>query len=617
MCGIAGYYQFDTATQNDQSKNLMIALNKMTSRGPDGLGATNHASGKWGLGSVRLAIQGVKKMNQPMISDGCPVTLVFNGEIYNFREIQYQLEVERAIDWVDRNSDTETLIHAYLSWGEGFVSKLDGIFSIAILDEMRQTLLLYRDHLGIKPLFLNQSPYGIFFSSSIDSLKTFLCDVKPSRAHFASYILYLSSFEDETYIKSVESLSPGSYLKVTNLGIKKVRYWDLNSFRPDLSRKTSRDNKLDELKFEIDKSISMQRPDSSHFGLALSGGVDSSYLAACSIDSRCIAGTIYFDKRLTPDNENENVTALVEKFGIQHFFREIGAKELVPSFQDFIARLDVPVGDPVAFTSMFLYQSMNRHHVKVCLVGEGPDELFGGYSFWHRLRKLENVRRSTPGLRYRSLDKVLSFHSSVSWKVEYMKRIFSTDCPIFLSGSEVISPKCLDLLGMARERENIVAKLISDFEVGDFAAREPLDWFAFTDLNRRMPNLLLSRVDTVSMMHSIEARVPYLGRSVVETILGLEVADRFDLRGPKFSFKTLLAESIQPLDAFGIKKGFSLPVVKVLQILGESRLTRAIEVISGLLDIPYEKLLTVIRLNNPNLNWALLVYGSILERDAI
>jgi asparagine synthase (glutamine-hydrolysing) len=571
MCGLVGCLSYSdrfrvTAPYLDRMRDTMVH------RGPDGEGTWISADGAVGLGHRRLSIIDLSDAaSQPMASDDGAVQLVFNGEIYNHGEIRRELEALGHRFRTD-HSDTEALLRAYLQWGRDCVHRFRGMFAIALWDGRSREMWLVRDRIGIKPLYYSRHDGRITFASEIKAL---LADPEQIRAVDETSMYYYFSFlvppAPHTMFEGIEKLAGGTWMVIGADGNARVeRYWDALDRHEDLSAVS--DRQISERVLDaLSDAVKLRMVSDVPIGIFLSGGIDSSTNAA--LFSRC-GGQVrtfsigYDDEYATYRNEFAHARHVARDLGAEHHELRLKQNDLVDFLPRMVALQDEPIGDPVCVPVYYVSKLARDNGVTVCQLGEGADELFCGYPNWRRALRLQHLSDQLPvpsALRHAGLAGLRAVNKHESLPYDWLSRS-SVNRPIFWGGAEAMSHLTRDKLLSIRMREKFggqtswdaVAPIWERFAARGDASR--LHWMTYLDLNYRLPELLLMRVDKMSMGVSLECRVPFLDHRLVE--LSLSIGEEVLTRGGVL--KTVLKQAVRGLIPDEIidrpKQGFGVPV---------------------------------------------------------
>ncbi len=575
MCGIVGVWEYG-ASQGSVEPSLIARMrDQMTHRGPDDSGELLFDDQRGGFGFRRLSIIDLSAAgHQPM--HGCDerTWLVFNGEIYNHATLREQLEA-RGHKYASR-TDSETILHLYEERGRDFVHDIEGDYAIAIWDAVKQQLVLVRDRIGVKPLYYYHRNGRFIFASEIKAIlehPAVTPDIDEQALYH--YLTFLTTPAPTTLFRDIQKLPAGHVLTLSRDGRVLVeQYWDaLPPAQPIVRNETEhREEILRLLRDSIRKRMMSDVP----FGVFLSGGVDSSANVALMSElmSRPVDTFTVGFSDAEYLNELQSARRIADQFKTNHHEVIISQKEM----QDFLPRLvfhqDEPIADPVCVPLYYVSQLARDSGTIVVQVGEGSDEIFSGYDNYVRhLRIYENFWRHAAGLPL-VLRRALSSLSRPALEatgrkraaIELIRRL-GADEPLFWGGAvvydETFKPRVLS--ASLRERMNglsslrVVEPYLKRIEEvrpdSDFLAR-----MTYLELKLRLPELLLMRVDKITMATSVEARVPFLDHLLVEYALSLPRSLKVAGTTGKHILKRAL-ETVLPHDLlYEPKRGFGAPV---------------------------------------------------------
>lgn len=574
MCGIVGALVFKEQQFTVTEPYLSAMRDAMAHRGPDGAGAWISLDGRVGLGHRRLSIIDLTTIaNQPMCNEDGTVWVVFNGEIYNHAQVRRELEALGGHQWKTDHSDTEVIIHAYEQWGIECLHRFRGMFAIAIWDARVKELWLIRDRVGVKPLYYSFHHNRLTFASEIKAL---LEDPQQQRAvdedALFAYLSFLTTPAPQTLFAGIQKLPPGTWMRVRANGqVEQHRYWDAWDWvKPQLSLSDA--ELAERVLAELRVAVELRGVSDVPVGIFLSGGIDSSTNAVLFADRQ--QGAVrtfsigYDDEYGTYPNELHHARRVAESIGATHHERRLSVDDLLSFLPRMIALQDEPIADPVCVPVYYVSKLARDHGVIVCQVGEGADELFCGYPSWQtalRLQGLQNlpIPRSLQQLGLWGLRR-LGRESTL--KYEWLRR-GASGLPIFWGGAEaftdghkfsLLSPR-LKAKFAGRSAWEVIEPIYHRFRAKAWET-SPLHWMTYLDLNYRLPELLLMRVDKMSMGVALEARVPFLDHRFVELALGIPTAAK--LRGgiPKSLLKKAV-RGVIPDDIIDRRKqGFGVPI---------------------------------------------------------
>ena len=547
MCGIAGYY---LKTPPADSRRLEDMARRLAHRGPDGQGF--HQAGRVGLALARLAIIDLAGGAQPLYSADRRFCLVANGEIYNYRELRRELEDLGCC--FATHSDCETILHAWRLWGEAALDRLHGMFAFALHDAERGELLLVRDRLGIKPLYFTHGPEGLGFASELKALLPLLGRPEVDPAGLAQYLQHNFTCAPHTLLAGVRKLHPGELAKIGGDGIlHQRRYWSPLHVTP---LELTLDQALAQFDALIQQVIAIHLRSDVPFGLFLSGGVDSSLLAALIAPQ--LAEPLRTFSIGFPDSSVHNELAaaarVANQFGARHTAIEARADDLLDCLPHAVWAADDLTADYANLPVALLAQRAGAE-LKVVFSGEGGDEVFAGYGRY----RVPLLKRLLAGLRHRG----------------------GGD----FRGRGLFSGESMSLFQPA------LAEAMRDWRAPFAQAWDetPKSWtrlmrMQYVDLATWLPDDLLIKADRMLMAFGIEGRVPFLDHRLVEFGLGLPDRYKVDGRNGK-RFLKLWGERFFPkAHLWGRKKGFTVPVRDWLQGERLQQLDRALAASPGMAD---------------------------------
>lgn len=576
MCGICGYFQLKRETRSVSEDDLRLMCRQMVSRGPDGEGIWQNESKKIGLGHRRLSIIDLSEnATQPMTNEDGKVVLAFNGEIYNHAELRLRLEKESNHKWKTDHSDTEVIIHAYEEWGIKCIDEFRGCFAFALWDERKEILFLVRDRLGIKPLYYCIDAGTLFFASEIKALLPVIkrCPKMNERAIF-DYLTFLCVPGKETLFDGIYKVCPANYLMFDSKGRYNVsKYWDVwNHILPEI-RCASDAEIHSTIRKELDIAVQYRKVSDVPVGVFLSGGVDSStncYLFSKNHSTEMNAFCIgYSDAASDYRNENHYAKQVADECNAIFHERYLSESDWLSFIPEMIRLQDEPIADPTCVPSYYVSKLARENGIKVAQVGEGSDELFIGYDLWLKFHWAQELDRKCIWNTPKKLGYGVVSHSKRYGATIYTEilRRASKGEPLFYSGAEffyhndkkeILSNRMKDMIG---ERDSFEAiRNIYERFIDTAWEKSDLNWMSYADMNVRLPELLLMRVDKMSMGVSLECRVPFLDHRVVE--LAMSIPGSRKIEGN--ITKRMLKESVRGMVPNDIidrrKQGFGIPI---------------------------------------------------------
>lgn len=572
MCGIVGIVSRNPKIRIDREL-LQRMRDTMIHRGPDGSGLWISDNEMVGLAHRRLSIVDLSPLAvQPMSNENNQIWITFNGEIYNHQEIRNELSKTGNHQWKTHHSDTEVIIHAFEEWGIDFIHKLRGQFAIAIWDDSKQELFLIRDRAGIKPLYYTYVDGRLIFASEIKAIiEDHSVKRKVNEESFFNYLSFLTTPAPKTLFDNIYKLPAGSYLKYSaNEGVRISQYYDiLDHINPliNISEEEISYTLIEKLR----DAVRTHKMSDVPVGVFLSGGIDSSTNAALFSEgehNNIKTFTIGYDKNYDSyQNETHFARMMAGSIGAEYFEKLLSIDDLIDFLPKMVQLQDEPLADPVCVPVYYVSKLAKDNNVTVCHVGEGADELFCGYPGWANSIKRNNDMHAYPSFLKKVAYSVLSrskFQHSL--KTELIRRNISHQ-PIVWSGAELSSDSLNKKL--LSERLKKTFKNYTSWDVinpyyQNFSNKAPdknfLNWMSYIDLKFRLPELLLMRVDKMSMGVSIETRVPFLDHLFVEYAMSIPTEYKYK----NGELKHILKKSVRGLIPDELidrkKQGFGAPI---------------------------------------------------------
>lgn len=532
-------------------------------RGPDDEGY--YVSGLIGLGFRRLSIIDLQCGHQPLSNEDGTVWIVFNGEIYNFRELREFLLAKGHV--FKTESDTEVIVHLYEERGPQCLEMLRGMFAFAIWDENAKTLFLARDRVGIKPLYYCLTDTSLVFASEI---KAILADpsINPEIVPHVidRFLTFLYVPGHETLLKGIQKLAPGHYLLIRDGKPMIEQYWDLRFAEPTRSQ-SLKEAEADLLSL-LAETVELHMIADVPVGVLLSGGVDSTGVLSFAVhgtDKKISSFTVGFSGGEVAD-ERPYARLAAETFGTQHHDMTITAKDFAAFMPKYVWYMEEPVCEPPA-VAMYYISKLARSYVKVLLSGEGGDEAFAGYSNYRNLVWLERIKRGLSPLNGAVAQRLSIANSlfhllGVANYVSLMNDPFPdyyysrTSNPYRYTGNrlgKVYSPDFAQAIDRERTLEP-VRKLQAHAR-----GQNTLDAMLYIDTKTWLPDDLLIKADKMTMANSVELRVPLLDHRILEFAASLSPS--FKLKGfsLKYILKKVLSQKLPKEIRNRKKTGFPVP----------------------------------------------------------
>ena len=575
MCGICGVWEYGAGEGSIESSLLARMRDEMSHRGPDDAGDLIFDDRRGGFGFRRLSIIDLSSAgHQPMHGCDKRTWLVFNGEIYNHALVRADLE-RRGHKYSSR-TDSETILHLYEERGLDFIHEIEGDYGIAIWDANKERLVLVRDRIGVKPLYFYHKDGRFIFASEIKAIlqhPAVTPDIDEQALYH--YLTFLTTPAPTTLFRDIHKLPAGHVLTLTRDGTLNIQqYWD--ALPPKQKIPGTEEEQRAEILRLLRDSIRKRMMSDVPFGVFLSGGVDSSANVALMSEqmSRPVETFTVGFSDAEYLNELESARRIARQFGTNHHEVIISEKEMHEFLPSMVFHQDEPIADPVCVPLYYVSKLARDSGTIVVQVGEGADEIFSGYENYVRhLRIYENFWRHAEALPL-SLRRAISNLSRPALEatgrkraaIELIRRL-GADEPLFWGATvvydEAFKPRVLSQqlrerlngLSSLRVAETYLKHIEQERPHADFLAR-----MTYVELKMRLPELLLMRVDKITMATSVEARVPFLDHHLVEYALGLPRALKVEGTSGKHILKRSL-EQILPRDLlYERKRGFGAPV---------------------------------------------------------
>jgi asparagine synthase (glutamine-hydrolysing) len=574
MCGIVGSFVSTNSTFRVTEDYLTRMRDTMVHRGPNGGANYIAPDRRLGLGHRRLSIIDLSNVaNQPMSNEDDTLWVAFNGEIYNHAEIRAELQALGGHRWKTDHSDTEVILHAFEQWGIDCLERFRGMFAIALWDARKRQLWLVRDRIGIKPLYYSQHHGRLTFASEIKAL---LQDPDQRRMvneeALYHYLSFITTPAPQTLFDGIQKLPPGTWMRIDDAGhIVQRRYWDVWDHATDLGH-LSEEELAERIQAELRTAVKLRQVSDVPVGVFLSGGIDSSTNAALfseNTTSQVKTFTIGYESEYDSyKNELHYARMMAERVGAEHHEKLLNVDDLLDFLPRMIQLQDEPIGDPVCVPVYYVSKLARDNGVVVCQVGEGADELFWGYPFWKTQLRLQQADdMPVPNfLKRKALAGMRMLGKSEGAKYEALRRS-TLGQPVFWGGVDAFTERQKFRLLSPRLRKRFegftsweaIRPIYDRFRQNAWEVSN-LNWMSYLDLNLRLPELLLMRVDKMSMGVSLEGRVPFLDHKFVE--LAMSIPERIKTRDG--NLKHMLKKSVRGLIPDEIidrpKQGFGVPV---------------------------------------------------------
>lgn len=546
MCGFVGFTNFI----NDDGAILEQMMNRIVHRGPDSEG--KFIDSDIALGFRRLSIIDLAEGDQPMFNEDKSLVLVFNGEIYNFKDLR--AELIEAGHTFSNNSDSEVLLHGFEEWGEELVKKLRGMFAFVIFDRRDKSIFAARDMFGIKPFYYTFMGESFIFGSEI---KSFLdhpeFKKELNEEALGHYLSFQYSPAEETFFKNVFKLPPAHFFTFKNGEMQKTRYW-----KPEFKAEEGVLEYFSDITdTTVRESVAAHKIADVEVGSFLSSGIDSSYIAeAAKVDKTFTVG---FE---SPDGDRYNEIHFAKKFadtiGVENISKIITDEEYWESFPEIQYFMDEPLADPAAI-ALYFVSKLASEHVKVVMSGEGADELFGGYRIYQEPLTL-TVYDKLPFAVKRFIGKICEYLPQ-KHGINYLVRRGKTIEERFIGNANIFSFKERNELLKSEIAKNtaepsVLCKKFYD-EVSD---KDTVTKMQYLDINMWLMGDILLKADKTSMANSLELRVPFLDKKVMEFAQTIPLNSRVNTVTTKLALRKAAEKTLPPLTANKDKLGFPVPI---------------------------------------------------------
>ena len=560
MCGIAGIVS-SNRTERIEEALVHQMCDAIVHRGPDdeGLLARNNV----GLGMRRLSIIDLSGGHQPIFNEDRSAWIVFNGEIYNFPELRPELEAHGH--HFSTHSDTETIVHLYEEMGADCVQKLRGMFAFALWDDRRQSLLIARDRLGKKPLHYALHNGKLYFASEIKSILTVAPELaEVNRAALMQY-MYLGYVPDPaTAFSKIHKLPPGHLLEFQHGELRVRKYWDLPEYGTHASM--SEEECLEEMEARLAEATRIRLISDVPLGALLSGGTDSSTIVAlmARASSRPVK-TFAIGFRQADFDESQYARLVAQKFATEHH-ELILEPDVVGSLEKLTSSMEEPFSDPSILPTYFV-SCLARQHVTVALSGDGGDELFAGYTRYgiQQRRQVAALipkgawrfyrERLFPLLPKAMRGRQFSYNLSLPWQERYADEVCLI--PAFERDMPLLSPEFRATIAESGDPQDILLQLFANAPASD-----PISKMLYVDTKTYLVEDILTKVDRMSMLTSLEVRVPILDHTFVEWVTSLGPEWKMRDGKQKYIFRKLAERVGVPREVlYRPKRGFALPLV--------------------------------------------------------
>lgn len=621
MCGILG-----VISQNINNKKFLKSLNKLSHRGPDDEGFLEYRNiflGQKRLAIIDLTPSGKQPMKLNCQKTGRNLYLLFNGEIYNYKELKKELENLNHNFF--SNSDTEIILHSYEEWGVESFKKFRGMFACALYDEDNNEIILFRDRFGIKPLYYYLDDQNFIFASEIKAFWQFdFIKKEINQKAVLDFLINGYIHQPETFYKNIFHLEAGYFLKVkikeNSFEIQKEKWADIFDYYQLPKEKISLNEAIRKTKETLLDSVNYHLIADVPVGLFLSGGIDSSVLlySMKELDHQKIQ-TVSAIFKGTSYDESEKINELVKIFQPNHLNIEITGKDFLDNLESIFYHMDQPTVDGV--NTYFVSMAAKKAGLKVVLSGLGGDELFYGYPSFFDLPKIRKIKGF---LKISGTFKIFKLFGAFNIKYQKLAEIIRAKNleEEYLIYRSIFTPAQIKKIIHSDIFVNSHRLAYSDYSVNsdkfvysDYGPSPDYSLISYLEMSYYLRNQLLRDSDVFSMAHSIELRVPFVDNILFEKII--PIPDEYKIKNniSKFLLKEILKDKVSEKILYQKKQGFVVPIELWLkneakEIVKEELLKSEIykkDIVEKLLDMFFKNKLHWSRI------WSLFVLNKFLK----
>lgn len=553
MCGIFGVHYFDPRRPVNQQM-VREATDVMYHRGPDDSGY--FVEGNVGLGHRRLSIIDLSSGHQPMTNEDDSIVVVYNGEIYNYKEIKEGLVSRGHVFRTD--CDTEVIVHGYEEWGTDCLHKFNGMFALLLFDKKRKLLWVVRDRLGIKPLYYYQDKDVFLAASEVKALlQTGLVKSELNENVLDAYFSVGYVPGPETMFRGVRKVLPGHYLMVQGQEVKQYEYWDFAYTQTNHLNEVEALERINSLLSDcVQKRLISDVP----VGAFLSGGLDSSIVVGL------------MDKMISPQpvntftvayhdgySEKEYARTVADRFSTNHHVFYLESGDFFESLKTMVRFAEEPIADPAAI-ALYHITSLAREHAIVLLSGEGSDEVFGGYYLYQFMTQIERTRKYLPNIFLSFLPVLGACFSKLKYK-KYLDWLHAPLAQRYQGTSGYLTPSLKKHLYHPDFLRSKSSYLDEQF-YGYFKKVEghnPLQQMLYVDTKTWLVDDLLVKADKMTMAASTELRVPFLDYRLLEAVASLPSDYKIRKGEGKYLLKKISEQYLPDEIIYRKKRGFPVP----------------------------------------------------------
>ena len=541
MCGFVGF----VSKVNNKKKVIKDMADIIKHRGPDSDGY--YVNGDIALGFRRLSIIDLDGGTQPIYNEDKSKVIVFNGEIYNYKEIREEL-LDKGYKFSTK-SDTEVILHGYEEYGEKILDKLRGMFAFIIYDNVDNSIFGARDFYGIKPMYYYTNEDEFMFSSEI---KAFLghpnFKKELNRDMLKQYLTFQYSVGEDTFFKNVYKLRPGHYFKYKDGKMDIEKYYEID-LTSDHSK--SLEEWKDIIRKELNESIKYHKVSDVEVGSFLSSGVDSSIVATLSdVDKTFTVG--YDNKKYS---EIDYAKELSEKINVKNVSKKITKEEYFDKFSDIQYYMDEPLADPSA-AALYFVTTIASEHVKVALSGEGADEIFGGYNIYHEPYSVSWYNKIPYFIRRGIGIIVYPFRKHTGFNFLYRRSKKLEDR--YIGNAFIFEP--VESNKILSYKDTRTFKELTKPYYDKTKGYDDVSKMQYIDFNFWLIGDILLKADKMSMANSLEVRVPFLDRKLISNVISIPSEYKIVGNETKYAFRQVCNETLDSKWANKKKLGFPVPI---------------------------------------------------------
>ena len=541
MCGFVGF----VSKVNNKKKVIKDMADIIKHRGPDSDGY--YVNGDTALGFRRLSIIDLDGGTQPIYNEDKSKVIVFNGEIYNYKEIREEL-LDKGYKFSTK-SDTEVILHGYEEYGEKILDKLRGMFAFIIYDNVDNSIFGARDFYGIKPMYYYTNEDEFMFSSEI---KAFLGHPNFKKElnidMLKQYLTFQYSVGEDTFFKNVYKLRPGHYFKYKDGKMDIEKYYEID-LTSDHSK--SLEEWKDIIRKELNESIKYHKVSDVEVGSFLSSGVDSSIVATLSdVDKTFTVG--YDNKKYS---EIDYAKELSEKINVKNVSKKITKEEYFDKFSDIQYYMDEPLADPSA-AALYFVTTIASEHVKVALSGEGADEIFGGYNIYHEPYSVSWYNKIPYFIRRGIGIMVYPFRKHTGFNFLYRRSKKLEDR--YIGNAFIFEP--VESNKILSYKDTRTFKELTKPYYDKTKGYDDVSKMQYIDFNFWLIGDILLKADKMSMANSLEVRVPFLDRKLISNVISIPSEYKIVGNETKYAFRQVCNETLDSKWANKKKLGFPVPI---------------------------------------------------------